>query len=74
MGTLVIWINQALVFGSVIMLGAIGETISEKAGNMNLGTPGIMCVGAAFGMIGAHGYENSVECPNALLCMVIALS
>ncbi len=74
MGTLVIWINQALVFGSVIMLGAIGETISEKAGNMNLGTPGIMCVGAAFGMIGAHGYENSVESPNALLCIVIALS
>ena len=43
----VISLNQAaVVFGTVIMYRCIGEIMSEKAGNLNLGVPGIMYIGA----------------------------
>ena len=42
-GNLVIsWIMCGITFGSIIMYGALGEILTEKSGNMNLGTPGIM--------------------------------
>ena len=46
-------INSALAFGTVIMLGAVGEILIEKAGNLNLGIPGIMFLGGIGGMIAA---------------------
>ena len=50
-------INSAIAFGTVIMLGAIGEILIEKAGNLNLGIPGIMYLGGIGGMIAAFFYE-----------------
>ena len=44
MAMVVGWIQIAIAFGTVILFGAIGETLTEKAGNLNLGTPGIMCM------------------------------
>ena len=38
-------IQSAIVFGTVIMLGALGEILTEKSGNLNLGVPGIMSLG-----------------------------
>ena len=34
-------LHSAIVFGTVIMFGALGEIITEKSGNLNLGVPGI---------------------------------
>ena len=51
-------INSAIAFGTVIMLGAVGEILIEKAGNLNLGIPGIMYLGGIGGMIAAFYYEN----------------
>ena len=67
MANLISWINIAVVFGSIVLFGAVGETLTEKAGNLNLGTPGIMCMGGAFGFVGAYLYETSVD--GALLAM-----
>ncbi len=67
------WLNRSVIFGTVVMYGALGETLTEKSGNMNLGTPGIMCIGGAFGFAGAYAYENAVETPNAVLTVLIAL-
>ena len=50
-------INSAIAFGTVIMLGAVGEILIEKAGNLNLGIPGIMYLGGIGGMIAAFFYE-----------------
>ena len=50
-------INSAIAFGTVIMLGAIGEILIEKAGNLNLGIPGIMYLGGIGGKIAAFYYE-----------------
>ena len=61
MAMIVGWIVMSVSFGTVILFGAVGETITEKAGNLNLGTPGIMCMGGAFGFAGACVYETNVE-------------
>ena len=50
-------VNSAIAFGTVIMLGALGEILIEKAGNLNLGIPGIMFLGAIGGLIAAFFYE-----------------
>ena len=50
MATLIGWIVRAVVFGTIVMYGAMGEILTEKAGHLNLGTPGIMCIGGAFGL------------------------
>lgn len=49
-----IWVNfliDSLAFGATFMYGSTGEIITEKAGHLNLGIPGIMCMGAAGGCI-----------------------
>ena len=50
MTQLISLIQVAVVFGTVIMFGCIGEIITEKAGNLNLGVPGIMYLGGIFGL------------------------
>ncbi len=45
---------QAIRFGVVFLYGSTGETIVEKSGHLNLGIPGIMCMGAIGGCLGAN--------------------
>ena len=45
-----VWLNfliESLAFGAVFMYGSTGEILTEKAGHLNLGIPGIMCMGGA---------------------------
>lgn len=49
----------AIVQGTPLLYGATGEIITEKSGNLNLGIPGIMYVGAISGVIGGSLYQNS---------------
>ena len=53
------FIPRAVMQGIPLMFGATGETITEKSGNLNLGTAGVMYVGGICGVIGAFLYENS---------------
>lgn len=46
--------TQAIRFGIVFLYGSTGETIVEKSGHLNLGIPGIMCMGAIGGCMGAN--------------------
>ncbi|MBE5937597.1 MAG: ABC transporter permease [Lachnospiraceae bacterium] len=65
-------LQSAVVFGTVIMFGCVGETISEKGGNLNLGVPGIMYLGGIASLAGAYGYENGVSNPNGIVALIIA--
>jgi simple sugar transport system permease protein len=65
--------QQAIVFGTIIMFGAVGEIITEKSGNLNLGVPGIMYLGGISSLIGVFFYENSTDHPSKFVCAVIAL-
>ena len=67
-------VHAAVVFGTVILFGCVGETLSEKAGNLNLGVPGVMYIGGIASLAGAFFYELAVEKPIPILCLVIALS
>lgn len=73
MNSIIGWISLAVRFGTVIMFGSLGEIMTQKSGNLNLGVPGIMYLGAFSGFIGAYAYENSTENPSALLCILLAL-
>jgi simple sugar transport system permease protein len=73
MEQLIALIKSSIVFGTVIMYGCIGETLTEKSGNLNLGVPGIMYLGGISSLIGVFFYERSAENPSAFLCLLIAL-
>ena len=66
-------LQAALVFGTVILYGAMGEILTEKSGNLNLGVPGIMYLGGIAGLAGSFLYETSVASPVPLLGLFIAL-
>ncbi|MBQ3053673.1 MAG: ABC transporter permease [Clostridia bacterium] len=53
-------INRAVMQGIPLLLGSTGEILTEKSGNLNLGIPGIMYVGAISGVSGAFLYEQAV--------------
>lgn len=73
MNNLISWLTSAIAFGTIIMYGSLGEILTEKSGNLNLGVPGIMYLGGFAGFASAYYYENLVENPNALLCVLIPL-
>ena len=56
---LVAFIPRAVVQGIPLLYGSTGETLTEKAGNLNLGIPGVMYVGAISGVIGSFFYEQT---------------
>ncbi len=67
-------INSSVVFGTVILFGAIGEILTEKGGNLNLGVPGIMYMGGISGLIGTFYYEKAMgTSTNPFVCILIAI-
>lgn len=70
---LVSFIPRAVMQGVPLLFGCVGETYTEKSGNLNLGIPGIMYVGAIGGVIGAFFYEQSGRPMTALLAIGIPL-
>ena len=64
MGLLIIFMQKAIGQGIGILYGALGEILTEKSGNLNLGIPGMMYMGGIAGLIGAFLYENSSAAPN----------
>ncbi|MBR4578413.1 MAG: ABC transporter permease [Oscillospiraceae bacterium] len=70
---IVSFIPRAVMQGIPLMLGCTGETITEKSGNLNLGTAGIMYVGGICGVIGAFLYENSGAVMVPVLTVLIPL-
>ena len=65
--------QAAIVFGTVILYGAMGEILTEKSGNLNLGVPGIMYLGGIAGLAGAFYYETNVVSPVPIVGLLIAL-
>ena len=66
-------IVRAVVQGTPLLYGSTGEILTEKSGNLNLGIPGIMYVGAISGVIGGFAYQTSVSEVIPWLAVVIPL-
>ena len=65
-------IQSAVQFGTVIMFGAMGEVLTEKSGNLNLGVPGIMYLGGIAGLAASFFYEFNNPAPSGAVCLVIS--
>ena len=67
----------AVLAGTPLLLGALGEILTEKAGNLNLGVEGMMFMGAITGLAGSYYYEQGVAkaggAPNGVVSSCIAL-
>ena len=63
---IVAFIQRAVVQGIPLLFGSVGEILTEKSGNLNLGIPGIMYVGGISGVIGAFLYERSLPSPEMI--------
>lgn len=50
---LIAWILRAVSFGTIIMYGCMGETITEKSGKFDLGVP-VLCTSVALRGLRAH--------------------
>ena len=69
-----IW--RAIRIGATFLFGSTGETLTEKSGHLNLGIPGVMCVGAVGGCYGASLYMAGVSNPydaNEFLVVLIPI-
>ncbi len=72
MDQLIALFHDAIVFGTVVMFGCMGEILTEKSGNLNLGIPGVMYMGGIASLTGVFFYEKSVAAPSPILCVLIA--
>ncbi len=60
----------------LFLFGSTGEIMTEKSGHLNLGTPGIMCMGATGAVVGAKIYISAiggVSHANAFLGILIPI-
>ncbi len=53
---LVPFLKETISMAITYLFGSTGETVIEKGGNLNLGIPGIMCLGALGGVLGVNTY------------------
>ena len=62
MGAVLTFLSTLFVFsvvnGTPLLYGTLGEILTEKSGNMNLGVEGILFMGGAAGLGGAFYYEK----------------
>ena len=67
----------AVLAGTPLLLAALGEILTEKSGNLNLGVEGMMFMGAITGLAGSYYYEQAVTkgggTPSGAVSALIAL-
>lgn len=73
MTSFVAWFTSSIVYGTVIMYGALGETLTQKSGQLNLGVPGMVYLGAFAGFAGGFMYEKTAASTNEFLLVLIPL-
>ena len=57
---MITFLVSAIRLGMTFLFGSTGETLTEKSGHLNLGIPGVMCVGASCGCYAEYIYFMSV--------------
>ena len=68
------YLLTSVALGMTFLLGCTGEIITEKAGHLNLGIPGIMCIGGAFGCLAlklCNGLPGALVVPIAIIASLI---
>lgn len=73
MNNFIAFVALAFRFSTVFLFGATGEIINQKSGHLNMGTPGIMYLGAIGGVIGERLYIMSIPASASLNPFLIVL-
>ncbi|MCF0117310.1 MAG: ABC transporter permease [Bacilli bacterium] len=55
---IVSFLQMTIAMSAVYLFGCVGEILIEKSGNLNLGIPGIMGLGALGGCLGVYMYNS----------------
>lgn len=71
---LALFLSETISMAITYLFGSTGETIIEKGGNLNLGIPGIMCLGALGGVIGVNTYVALFGAENILAWLMIIVT
>lgn len=71
---MITFITAAVLTGTTLMYGTLGEILTEKSGNLNLGVEGLMFMGGASGTIAAYYYEAGSSNPIAMVSVLIAMA
>ena len=67
-------IYNAVLNGTPLMYGTLGEILTEKSGNLNLGVEGMMYMGGAIGLGAAFYYEKIAgEAANGITGLILAI-
>ena len=67
------FLASAIEFGVIFLFGCVGEIVTEKSGHLNLGIPGIMCMGVAGGGLGVKLCYLASPTPGAFLVVLVAI-
>ena len=72
------FLRSSLGLAPLFIYGSSGETLTEKSGHLNMGTPGTMCIGMAGGMFGcliyyllSGGNMESISSVGLMSCMMM---
>ncbi|MDO5734596.1 MAG: ABC transporter permease [Eubacteriales bacterium] len=72
--TLISFINAAVLAGTPLLLATLGEILTEKSGQLNLGVEGMMYMGAVSGLAAAWYTEKLIApgWPAAFMALIIS--
>jgi len=73
MQNLINFLTAGILAAAPLLFGVLGEILTEKSGNLNLGVEGMMFMGGLGGLVGAYVYGGAVAEPNAILAVLIAM-
>lgn len=58
MDMIIFFLEAAVIAGVPLLLGTVGEIVSEKVGHLNLGVEGMMAIGACAGFMAGYMTDN----------------
>lgn len=73
MDTFLSFVVAAVLASTPLLLGTLGEILTEKSGHLNLGVEGMMFMGGVAGLAGTYYYEQAVAEPNKFAAAAIGI-
>ena len=67
------FLTAAVLASCPLLFGTLGESLTEKSGNLNLGVEGMMFMGGVAGLAGSYYYEQAAQTPIAWVSILIAV-
>ena len=73
MENLINLVNAAILAGTPLLFGTLGEILTEKSGNLNLGVEGMMFMGALAGLAGVYLSESLFPGISGMAVVLVAI-